>query len=61
MGGQMADNLTDAQARARIEAMTLQEREALVIQCEEAWRGTPWQWRAELMRSLLNEAKKTIN
>jgi hypothetical protein len=53
--------LTDEQAKARIAAMTMPERLALVIRCEEAWHGTPWQPKAELLRAQYEQLRKTIN
>ena len=53
--------LTDDQARARIESMTMQEREALVAQCERLWRGTPWEGNAKLLRQALNAMKHSLN
>jgi hypothetical protein len=53
--------LTDEQARARIEAMTMKEREELIAACERLWAGTPLEWRAKLLRSMLDEAKMSLN
>jgi hypothetical protein len=53
--------MTDEELRAHIERMTYADRLALVIRCEEVWNGTPWQWRAELMRAQLNAARRELN
>ena len=53
--------LTDEQARARIDAMTMKEREELVAQCERVWADTPLEWRAKLLRHSLDEAKRSLN
>ena len=55
------NDLTDAHLKARIESMTHKEREELVSACERIWNGTPWQWRAELLRSQLEAAKRELN
>jgi hypothetical protein len=37
------------------------EREALVSEGERVWAGTPWEPRAKLLRSMLDEAKLSLN
>jgi hypothetical protein len=53
--------LTDEQARSRIDAMSMKEREELVAQCERLWADAPWEWKAKALRSMLDEAKRSLN
>jgi len=57
----MTREITDAELRQRVESMSMQDREDLVAACEREWTGTPWQWRAELLRSQLNDLKRSFN
>jgi hypothetical protein len=52
--------ITDEQTKARIDALTMRERKE-VAQCERIWAETPLEWRAKLLRSMLDEAKRELN
>ena len=57
----MNDKRSDENLKARIEAMTMQERQKLVEACERVWAGTGQEWMAQHLRSLFAQAKRGLN
>jgi hypothetical protein len=53
--------LTDAELKARIAAMTWAQRLALTIRCEEALSGTELEPLAQELREALNAMRRGLN